>query len=137
MKFNKIQKVESYKEKLIKAKIINTEGSVPRDINTFMFISKLEIFGTVGGGQLEYLIINKTKDILKYKKSKYSSIINIPLGPSIGQCCGGYVQVELTLFNNGSEAYNSEKLVFSKSDQNLYIYGAGHIGQELAERVIG
>ena len=49
MKFNKIQKVKNYKEEVIKAKIINSEGSVPRDAGNYMLISKEDIFGTIGG----------------------------------------------------------------------------------------
>lgn len=126
MKFNKIQKVKDYKEEVIKAKIINSEGSVPSYEGNYMLISREDIFGTIGGGHLEYLVINKSKEILK-NKIKKSEILNIPLGPGIGQCCGGYVQIQLTNHVNGKQSLENYK-----ENSNLFIFGAGHIGQALS-----
>ena len=64
-----------------------------------------------------------------------NEIINIPLGPSIGQCCGGYVQIKLDIYKNGIEALQSEKYK-NNSIKDLYIFGAGHVGQQLSSRVI-
>ena len=134
MIFNKLNDSLNCKTNLIKAKLIFTEGSVPRNKDTFMFISNSKIFGTIGGGQLEYLIINKARYILKNNKKNYSTKVNIPLGPAIGQCCGGYAQIELIKFENGKDAYNSEKKFYNQSKNDLYIFGAGHIGQEISKR---
>ena len=128
MKFNKIHKVKDYKEKVIKAKIINAEGSVPSEEGNYMLISQEDIFVTFGGGHLEYLIINKSKELLK-KKIKNSEILSIPLGPGIGQCCGGYVQIQLTQHANGEKS-----LEHSIKSSNLFIFGAGHIGQALSSK---
>ena len=129
----KIIDVKEIAEKIIKAKIILAEGSVPRNIGTFMFISKNKLFGSIGGGQLEYQITDISKKNLGKKNFK-QEIINIPLGPSIGQCCGGYVQIKLELYKNGNEALKSEKNK-STSLNDLYIFGAGHVGQQLSSRV--
>ena len=134
MIFNKLNDSLNCKTKLIKAKLIFTEGSVPRNKDTFMFISNSKIFGTIGGGQLEHLIIDKARNILKNNKKNYSTKVNIPLGPAIGQCCGGYAQIELIKFEDGKDAYNSEKKNYNQSRNDLYIFGAGHIGQEVSKR---
>ena len=126
MKFNKIQEVKKYKEEVIKAKIISSEGSIPSEAGNYMLISKEDIFGTIGGGNLEYLIINKSQELLK-NKIKKSETLSIPLGPGIGQCCGGYVQIELTHHSNGKKGLEN----FITND-NLFIFGAGHIGQALS-----
>ena len=128
MKFNKIQKVKNYKKEVIKAKIINTEGSVPREKGIYMMISKDDIFGTIGGGHLEFLVINKSKNLLK-NGIKKSETLNIPLGPGIGQCCGGYVQIQLTHHANGAGSIEN-----SLENNNLFIFGAGHIGQALSSK---
>ena len=57
MIFKKINEVMKYNSTLMKAKLITTEGSVPRDKGTLMLISEKYIFGSIGGGQLEYNII--------------------------------------------------------------------------------
>ena len=58
MIFKKVHEALKYNFPLIKAKLISTEGSVPRNKGTFMLITPKKIFGTIGGGQLEYNIIN-------------------------------------------------------------------------------
>ena len=126
MKFNKIQEVKNYKEEIMKAKIINSEGSVPSETGNYMLISEKDIFGTIGGGHLEYLVINKARGMLK-NKIKKSETLSIPLGPGIGQCCGGYVQIELTYCTNGHES-----LEVTLENSNRFIFGAGHIGQALS-----
>ena len=128
MKFNKIQKIKENKKEIIKAKIINTEGSVPSNTGNYMFISQEDIFGTIGGGRLEYLVINKSKKLLK-NKIKKSETLSIPLGPGIGQCCGGYVQIQLTHHANGEKSLEN-----SLKNNNLFIFGAGHIGQALSSK---
>ena len=134
MIFKNINEGVKFKSTLVKAKLVTTEGSVPRDKGTIMLISEKYIFGSIGGGQLEYNIINKSKNLLKLKEFK-EEIINIPLGPSIGQCCGGYVQVKITKHKNGKESFKGEDKI-KKIDENLYIFGAGHIGKELSSRSI-
>ena len=135
MKIEKINKAINFNYPLIKAKLVSTEGSVPRNKGTFMLISSKIIFGSIGGGQLEFNIINKSREILKQKKIFKEEIVNIPLGPSIGQCCGGYVQVKISKHNNGKESLLKEEFLKSKKD-NLFIFGAGHVGKELSEKII-
>ena len=132
MKLIKLTNEISFKDKIVKAKIINVKGSSPNKVDDIILVSHDTIFGTIGGGNLEYLIIEEAKNILKSKiKTK---ILNIPLGPGIGQCCGGYVQIKLSLHKNSSDALKNENLNKDKSS-NLYIFGAGHIGQALITKL--
>ena len=133
MILKKIIDAKKYKKEIIKAKLISTEGSVPRDSGTFMLITSKYIFGSIGGGQLEYSIIQKAKKLLNEKVIINNQVINIPLGPSIGQCCGGYAQVKITKYDNGLQSLKNEKFIINELD-NLYIFGAGHVGQELSSK---
>ena len=135
MILKKIIDAKNYKKEIINAKLISTEGSVPRDAGTFMLITSKYLFGSIGGGQLEYSVIQKAKKFLNEKEIINNEIINIPLGPSIGQCCGGYAQVKITKYDNGLQSLKNEKLKINKLD-NLYIFGAGHIGQELSSKSV-
>ncbi len=132
MKLTKLKNEISFKDKIVKAKIINVKGSSPNKIDDIILISHDTIFGTIGGGNLEYLVVEEAKNILNSKIKK--KILNIPLGPGIGQCCGGYVQIQLSLHSNSSEALKNENLNENKS-LNLYIFGAGHIGQSLITKL--
>jgi len=135
MILKKIIDAKNFKKEIIKAKLISTEGSVPRDAGTFMLITSKYLFGSIGGGQLEYSVIQKAKKFLNEKEIINNEIINIPLGPSIGQCCGGYAQVKITKYDNGLQSLKNEKLKINKLD-NLYIFGAGHVGQELSSKSV-
>jgi len=135
MILKKIIDAKNFKKEIIKAKLISTEGSVPRDAGTFMLITSKYLFGSIGGGQLEYSVIQRAKKLLNEKEIINNEIINIPLGPSIGQCCGGYVQVKITKYDNGLQSLKNEKLKINKLD-NLYIFGAGHVGQELSSKSV-
>ena len=61
MTLKKLIEAKNYNNKIIKAKIISAEGSVPRNQGTFMLISKNDIYGSIGGGQLEYSVIEISK----------------------------------------------------------------------------
>ena len=132
MKINKLTSNIDYKKNIIKVKIINVKGSSPNKINDFMLVAPKDIFGTIGGGNLEYLVIEESKLMLKNKSKRKK--LNIPLGPGIGQCCGGYVEIILTLHKNTDAAMKDEK-VNDSFKEDLYIFGAGHIGQALIETI--
>ena len=131
MKLKKLNNTINYKNLIVKAKILNVKGSSPNKIDDIILISHDSIFGTIGGGNLEYLIVKEAKTLIDNKINKKS--LNIALGPGIGQCCGGYVQIKLSLHKNSSEALKNEKLY--DDNTNLYIFGAGHIGQALISKL--
>ena len=73
-----------------------------------------EIEGTIGGGKLEFEVIEKAKTALEKKKSVK---FNFKLDTDLGMSCGGYTEVYI------------EPLL---PQLQLYIFGAGHIGKALA-----
>ena len=128
--FNEFNNFLNYNKRVIQASIVRTIGSSPRNSDTEMFISETDTLGTIGGGQLEYLVINHSKKMIAENIKK--DILKISLGPEIGQCCGGKVEVSLL------EMYEKDKLLalnrFDKKDKNLphvYVMGAGHVGRAL------
>ena len=122
----------NFNNEIVKGKILDVKGSSPNNIDDIILISQDTIFGTIGGGNLEYLVIDEAKKILD-KKVK-NKILSIPLGPGIGQCCGGYVQVKLSLHKNSKEAIKNESLK-NNNKPNLYIFGSGHIGQAIISKL--
>jgi xanthine/CO dehydrogenase XdhC/CoxF family maturation factor len=67
----------------------NAKGSTPRMQGTQMLVSATAVLGTIGGGQLEYMAIDAARAMLNADDG--SQRLTIPLGPEIGQCCGGQV----------------------------------------------
>ena len=118
MKFKKLHKNINFNSALVKAKVMNALGSTPNNINDFMLIAENDIFGTIGGGTLEFQVINEAKKLL-INNNKESSL-KIPLGPGIGQCCGGFVEIKLTAHSNLKNAIRNE--IFDESNKlDLYI----------------
>ncbi|OCX66644.1 xanthine dehydrogenase accessory protein XdhC [Thioclava sp. SK-1] len=65
--------------------VADSRGSAPREIGAEMLVWPDRIEGTIGGGQLEYEAISTARRISR------AQVQRIPLGPAMGQCCGGSV----------------------------------------------
>jgi len=77
--------------------IANHKGSSPRESGTSMLVWEDGFTGTIGGGALEYQAVG-----LAQKKMRSKCLINvkhIPLGPNLGQCCGGSVTLVTEYFS--------------------------------------
>lgn len=72
--------------------VLASEGSAPRGAGTRMLVSGDALYGTIGGGQLEYRAIEQARVILSLAPGTWR-IQDYPLGPLLGQCCGGRVRL--------------------------------------------
>lgn len=63
------------------------EGSVPREAGAHMVVSGGMLFDTIGGGHLELKAIAIARAMLEDGRTRHFE--RFPLGPSLGQCCGG------------------------------------------------
>lgn len=99
--------------------LLGTHGSTPRDAGTKMVVSANENYDTIGGGHLEYQVIATAHKMLTEQPASTISqhIEYYPLGPSLGQCCGGSTTV---LFEQ-----------FAGHQINIMLFGAGHVGKAL------
>ena len=96
--------------------VLAAKGSTPREAGAKMVVSADGLAGTIGGGNLEYQCEAAARDLLA-SGAEGNSTRDFPLGPSLGQCCGGHVTV---LF----EVVRPPKL-------QIALFGAGHIGKAL------
>ncbi|WP_283194098.1 xanthine dehydrogenase accessory protein XdhC [Rhizobium sp. AN80A] len=111
--------------------ITGTQGSTPRETGTFMLVSADTIWGTIGGGQFEFMAIANARKLLQGADA--SETMDIPLGPEIGQCCGGRTRLR---FREVTDAVIRE-LEERSSDEaarrpEIWLFGAGHVGRALA-----
>ncbi len=72
--------------------VLASEGSVPRGPGTRMLVTADDLRGTIGGGQLEYRAVEQARTILAHPAGSWR-IQDYPLGPLLGQCCGGRVRL--------------------------------------------
>ena len=138
MKLQDIDKIKIVQNNIILATIIKAKGSVPRNENVSMAVSSSKQYGTIGGGELEYQVIKESNDLLNNFDCN-QKIIELPLGPTLGQCCGGFVKIQLSKFKNGKNLLLKHDLKeqIINQNQNLYIFGAGHVANALLSKLDG
>ncbi len=64
---SKVQSLRAFfgrAERVALVEVAATKGSTPREAGAFMLVSASSIFGTIGGGQLEYMAIDKARQML-------------------------------------------------------------------------
>lgn len=115
----------------IVAELTAVRGSSPREAGTFMLISPTAQTGTIGGGALEYMVIDRARQVLR--AGEHEDSLDIPLGPEIGQCCGGRVDVALKRVTEAEAQRLVAKLEAEAAARpHVYLFGSGHVGHALA-----
>ena len=76
---------------VVRVLIIRTAGSVPRGPGTSMLVSAADQQGTIGGGALELAAVTQARGMLYSDSPRHHR--TMPLGPALGQCCGGSVSL--------------------------------------------
>jgi xanthine dehydrogenase accessory factor len=107
--------------------VVRTRGSAPRGTGTRMLVSAVQAIGTIGGGHLEWEAQAIAKAMLAARdaaprRERY------PLGPALGQCCGGAVELEFSLLDDSAIA----RWPASPPLLCLQMHGAGHVGHAIA-----
>ena len=112
-----IEKLLEFKRQRVSVALVTVskiKGSTPCKVGARMLVTQdKSIHGTIGGGKLEFQIIEKAIEALQNNSIEELSYI---LGPDFEQCCGGIVELIIEPMN---------------TNPNLYLFGAGHIGVEL------
>ena len=98
--------------------ILGSRGSTPRDSGTKMVIAREKNYGTIGGGHLEFQATAVASQMV-HEGLERQHLEKFPLGPRLGQCCGGSVTL---LFE-----------CFPGNDFNVMLFGAGHVGSALVD----
>lgn len=135
--------------------IATVKGSAPREEGAVMYVWPEGQEGSIGGGALEFqATLEARRNIQSQRVTTHSSI---PLGPDLGQCCGGSVALVTEIFNrdtipsgtsftrrvgthaettapvnkNGyAKGWLTEDISAPKTP--IWIWGAGHVGRALA-----
>jgi xanthine dehydrogenase accessory factor len=112
--------------------VAQTQGSVPREAGTWMGVFADTIVGTIGGGHLEHEAIARARAMLGGDTSADAgAMLRVALGPSLGQCCGGVVQLRFEPVQPGDAAALAQRLG-SPQLTPVALFGGGHVGHALA-----
>jgi xanthine dehydrogenase accessory factor len=80
-------------ERAVLVTVVSAKGSVPRGPGTRMVVVPDAVAGTIGGGHLEFSAIGIARDMLAAVGAPAFEQRRFPLGASLGQCCGGLVNL--------------------------------------------
>jgi xanthine dehydrogenase accessory factor len=88
-----------------------------------------QIVGTIGGGHLEFQAIAEARTRLAGAEGP--DVLRYPLGPSLGQCCGGVVHLRLQRV----DAADMDRLRAELSPVHppVALFGGGHVGHALVQ----
>jgi len=107
--------------------VVKTAGSVPRETGTRMLVSAAQAVGTIGGGHLELMAIESARTLLARVPGFEPVERHYPLGPALGQCCGGAVTLRFARLDaRAAHAWPAPAPRF-----DLQLYGAGHVGRAI------
>lgn len=105
-------------------------GSTPREAGATMAVSATGAAGTIGGGQLEFHCLDIARAMLA--SGERDRDLDIPLGPQMGQCCGGRVQVSLRRATPADLAMlAAHEQAEAQARPAVLVFGAGHTGRAL------
>lgn len=113
--------------------VADAKGSTPREKGAWMLVSPTAIHGTIGGGQLEFRAIDRARALLGGKEAQGAITLDIPLGPEIGQCCGGRVTVGIRPVDKALRDHLTAAAEAEDARRpHVYMFGGGHVGHALA-----
>jgi xanthine dehydrogenase accessory factor len=116
----------------IVAELTAVRGSSPREQGAFMVIAPDAVVGTIGGGALEYMVIARARQAMR--DGLPPGVMDVPLGPEIGQCCGGRVVVSLRVVDTADAERLLTRLREAEASlPHVYMFGSGHVGKALAQ----
>lgn len=111
--------------------LTGVRGSAPREAGARMLVWADGQSGTIGGGNLEFLLTREARALLAGDESV--SEHDYPLGPVLGQCCGGRVSVRIERLDRGRiEALRRMEDTEAGAFTALFMFGAGHVGEAIA-----
>ena len=117
---------------VIRVALTRVRGSSPRNTGTEMFVASEALYGTIGGGQLEHRAIEAARAMLR--DGALSREMDVPLGPEIGQCCGGRVELSLQRMRASDKRAALDRAEAENATlPHVYVMGAGHVGRALAD----
>ena len=112
-------------------RVETARGSTPREAGAWMLVSRTGVLGTIGGGQLEYMAIDAARAMLVLGGERET--LDVPLGPEIGQCCGGRARIAVARMNISLAAsLRAEAGTVLGALPTVLVFGAGHVGRALA-----
>ncbi len=109
------------------------QGSVPRESGAWMLVFADRVWGTIGGGHLEWEAQNWARQCLGTPGLGVQRR-RMALGPTLGQCCGGAVELCCEAVSLADVPRLQQQLAPKR--QPVALFGGGHVGHALAQALM-
>jgi xanthine dehydrogenase accessory factor len=123
-------------ESAVLVTVVATEGSVPRETDSWMAVFADVLVGSIGGGHLEHQAMEQALRLLQ-SGLRTPQNLRMALGPSLGQCCGGVVHLYLEPVSVADLPEIELRLQQAQSLTPVALFGGGHVGHALARLLCG
>ena len=123
------------KQPLVLIEVRRVEGSGPREEGAWMALGEGFCQGSIGGGHLEFEAMAMARELLLQEHIAGFSR-RFPLGPSLGQCCGGVVTLAFERLRQGAVQAQGLHQRLSPPPQALMpvaLFGGGHVGRAIVD----
>ena len=107
-----------------------TQGSVPRDAGTWMAVFATTVVGTIGGGRVEFEALHEARRLLAGRAAT-APVLRYPLGPALGQCCGGVMHLRFEPVTLADADALRQRGAAARAP--VALFGGGHVGHALVE----
>lgn len=114
--------------------VADSKGSAPREKGASMLVWEDGADGSIGGGRLEFQAMARAVDMLR--NGPVSDIRRQPLGPALGQCCGGSVTLVTEIWDQAH--CRKASVAVSAAEGNVFarrIEGPAEMPGRIARRV--
>ena len=120
-----LHNLQGHGEACVAVTVAQVRGHAPRGAGSKMIVTRTEVHGSVGGGNLEQSAVERARCLLA-QQAVQPELFTLTLNPEGGdwgvQCCGGEVTLLLEPFRHDRPT--------------VAIFGAGHVGWALV-KVLG
>jgi xanthine dehydrogenase accessory factor len=120
-------------QRAVLVQVSSTQGSVPREAGTWMAVFSDRLIGTIGGGHLEYQAIAQARAQLDCTAGQ--AALRFALGPALGQCCGGVVNLSFQPVSASDIPALTDRLGAAALNAltPVALFGGGHVGNALVQ----
>lgn len=116
-----LEDLEAAGEAAVLITVVTARGSTPREAGCKMVVTRQAQHDTIGGGNLEFTCVAAAREMLDNAPGPI--LRDFPLGPELGQCCGGHVTVMFEPLR--------------PAPTHVAVFGAGHVGRALVSLLGG
>jgi len=127
------------REPAVLVTVARTQGSAPREVGAWMAVTPAALIGTIGGGQLEFEACARARAMLGEAPAQgleQPHEQRYPLGPSLGQCCGGVVHLRFERLGE-SDIDGLQARLAPLHRLNVALFGGGHVGRAIVQLLGG